>query len=285
MELEYEDHSKRRKVLILVGILLALVAGGAAFFLISQAQSLGGQQLVMREVIVAARDIPARTQIQASDLTVLSLPDGPALTQAVTDQKAVVQRVAAVAIYAQQPITPNLLASSAAGGQFSILAPNETIAPDSPDWRAVAINVPDDRAVAGQVQTGQRVDVFVTVQVNVEGTGTAQPGPPGATPDPDATPRPAPRASAGAYYTDKSTKITYQDVPVLARNGSMYILRVDAHTAEEISHLAAAGNGSFSLALRADGDDRLVKAEEFGETTNRIISKYGHPIPQVIPLP
>lgn len=284
MELEYEDHSRRRKVFILVGVMLAIVAGGAAFYLISQAQARGGQRVVMRDVIVAVRDIPARTQIQSSDLTILSLPDGPAIAQAVTDQNAVIQRVAAVAIYAQQPITPNLLASSAAGGQFSILAPNETIAPDSPLWRAVAVNVPDDRAVAGQIQPSQRVDVFVTVQVNVAGEpGRAQPAAPGETPDPDATARPAP--SAGGFYTDKSTKITYQDVPVLARNGSMYILRVDAHTAEEISHLAASGTASFSLALRADGDDREVATDDFGETTNKIIRDYGLPIPQVFPAP
>ena len=74
-------------------------------------------------------------------------------------------------------------------------------------------------------------------------------------------------------------------MPILKKNGSMYILRVDARTAEEISHLAASGNASFSLALRADGDDRAVETGDFGQTTNKIIRDYGLPIPQVFPAP
>jgi Flp pilus assembly protein CpaB len=211
----------------------------------------------------------------------------------------VVGRVSAVGIYLQQPITPNLLASSTAGGQFSILEPNETVGPDSPTWRAVAINVPDDRAVGGQIQANQRVDVFVTVQVNVAtgGAALATAAPPGATPrptpsgspssEPSGSPSstPAPDGSAGPFYTDKSTKITYQNVPVLARNGSLYIIRVDARTAEEINHLAAAGNSAFSLALRPEADSRAIEVGDYGETTNRIIEKYGLPIPEAYPVP
>ena len=41
MEMEYHDDSKRRKVFIVLGVVLAVVAGGAAFFLVNQAQSAG----------------------------------------------------------------------------------------------------------------------------------------------------------------------------------------------------------------------------------------------------
>jgi hypothetical protein len=308
MELEYEDHSKRRKVLIVVGIVLALVAGGAAFFMLSQAQSRGPETVATVDVIVAAKDIPARTAIAASDLTTMAVPTTTVLGQAMTDPALVVGRVTAVAIFAQQPLTPNLLASSTAGTDFSILEPTETLSPDSPAWRAVAVNVPDDRAVGGVIQDGQHVDVFVTVQVNISapnGTITGPgPGDPGATPVPSEEPgdgeevpaeeepgdeeaagSPAPGASVAPYYTDKSTKITYQDVPILKKNGTMYILRVDAKTAEEISHLAASGTSAFSFALRGEGDNRAVVTDEYGETTNRIIEQYGLPIPEVYPRP
>ena len=294
MELEYEDHGKRRKVLIVAGIVLALVAGGAAFYMLSQAQSRGSQTVSTVNVIVAARDIPARTQLAASDLTTLDVPVSTALGQSLNDPALVVGRVSAVAIYAQQPITPNLLASSTAGTDFSILSPTETLAPDSPAWRAVAVNVPDDRAVAGAIQEGQHVDVFVTLQVNVssqDGTIVGPgPGDPGATAEPtDGTEEEepagnaAPERSASPYYTDKSTKITYQDVPILKKNGTMYIIRVDAKTAEEINHLAASGTAVFSFALRGEGDNRPVVADEFGETTNRIIEQYQLPIPEIYP--
>ena len=64
-------------------------------------------------------------------------------------------------------VTTNMLASSTEGGQFSVLGPDETVGPDSPEWRAVSLTVPDDRAVGGLLQPNQIVDVFVTAQINV----------------------------------------------------------------------------------------------------------------------
>jgi Flp pilus assembly protein CpaB len=271
MELEYHQPGRRRKLFIILGVFLAIAAGGAAFVLISSAQQQGGQ-IVMKKVIVAARDIPARTVLATSDLTIRDVPDDPSLLQAITDPDQVIGRVTGVAVLMQQPILPNLLLSTTAGGQFSILRPEETLAPNAPHWRAVSVNVPDDRAVGGQLQSGQQVDLFVTVQVNV------------------VVPTPAPGRTANGgrnegFYTDKSTKVTWQDVVVLAKNGTFYILRVDESMAEEISHLQAAGNAMFSIALRPEGDHRTVDTRLFGETTNRIIEQYKLPIPQVYPKP
>jgi Flp pilus assembly protein CpaB len=277
MEMEYHHEGRRRKVLIVLGVVLAVAAGGAAFFLVNQAQNAGTGVVATRDVVVAARDIPARTVIQSSDLTIRAVPDDPSLASAITAPEDAIGRITGVAILFQQPLSPNLLASAVAGGQFSILGPEETISPDSPAWRAVAVNVPDDRAVAGQIQVGQHVDLFMTAQINVTVPLTAG----AATP----APSPGPGASNAPYYTDKSTKITYQDLSILARNGTLYILRVDIAQAEEISHLQAAGNAQFSLVLRPDGDDRVVDTEKLGETTNRIIEKYGLPIPEIYPAP
>lgn len=276
MEMEYHHEGRRRKVLIVLGVVLAVAAGGAAFFLVNQAQNAKTGDVATRDVVVAARDIPARTVIQSSDLTIRAVPDDASLAVAITSPEDAIGRITGVAILFQQPISPNLLASAVAGGQFSILGPEETISPDSPAWRAVAVNVPDDRAVAGQIQVGQHVDLFMTAQINVTvplAAGAAL------------APSPGPSASTAPYYTDKSTKITYQDLSILARNGTLYILRVDIAQAEEISHLQAAGNAQFSLVLRPDGDDRQVDTEKLGETTNRIIEKYGLPIPEIYPAP
>src|SRR3989304_4073078 len=196
MEMEYHHEGRRRKVLLVPGVVLAVAAGGAAFFLVNQAQNAGTGVVATRDVVVAARDIPARTVIQSSDLTIRAVPDDPSLAVAIASPEDAIGRITGVAILFQQPITPNLLAS-----------------------------------------------------------------------------------------TDKSTKIPYQDLSILARNGTLYILRVDIAQAEEISHLQAAGNAQFSLVLRPDGDDRQVDTEKLGETTNRIIEKYGLPIPEIYPAP
>jgi hypothetical protein len=154
-----------------------------------------------------------------------------------------------------------MLASSDEGGQFSILGPDESVTPDSPAWRGVSLTVADDLAVGGLLQVGQSVDVFVTVVIAV----------------------PQDLAAEGEFYSDRSTKITYQDMVILAREGAFYIVRAPLDVAEEIAHLQATGNATFSLALRPDEDTRPVDASTLGETTNRIIERYGIPIPEVYP--
>ncbi len=262
MELEYRDNSRRGRYIIIAGVVLALVAGAAAFFLINQAQqqaaSGSGQKIA---VVVAARSIPARKSIEAADLAVRQVPADAVAGGTVDDPTKLVGKVPVVTILEGQPVTSNLLASSTEGGQFSILKPDETIAPDSPYWRAVAITVAPDLAVGGLVQPGMTVDVFLTATMTV----------------------PPVLAAQGRYTTDKTTKITYQDMEILARTGDFYIVRAPLNIAEEIEHLQATAAVTFSMALRPTEDTRIADASKLGETTNLIITRYGLPIPEVYP--
>ena len=66
MEMEYRDPAKRGKFIVVIGILLAVAAGGAAFYLINQAQQKAGQGTLQKtDVIVAVQAIPARKPIEA----------------------------------------------------------------------------------------------------------------------------------------------------------------------------------------------------------------------------
>ena len=263
MEMEYKDTSRRGKVIVALGIVLALAAGGAAFYLINQAQQQAGQGGLQRvSVVVARQPIAARKPIEESDVEVREVPvDGSNAEGIVTSIDRVLGRVPAVTILQGQLVTTNLLASEQTGGQFSILGPTETIAPDSEAWRAVSITVPDDRAVGGLIQPNQTVDVFVTATVLV----------------------PQGLLDEGRYYTDKATKITYQQMLVLAKSGTFYILKASLPIAEEIAHLQATGNTTFSLVLRPEQDVRYADASKLGETTNRLIKRYGLPVPEVYP--
>jgi Flp pilus assembly protein CpaB len=263
MEMEYRDTSRRGKVIIVLGIILALAAGGAAFFLISQAQQTAGQQgLPKVPVVVAIQPIAARKPIEATDVEVRQVPIDPTNAEGIVSTvDKVIGRVPAVTILQGQLVTTNLLASTATGGQFSILGPADTISPDSAAWRAISVTVPDDRAVGGLLQPNQTVDVFVTATALV----------------------PQSLQDLGRYYTDKTTKITYQDMPILAKAGSFYILKATLPIAEEIAHLQASGNANFSLALRPDEDIRIADASGLGATTNMLIRRYGLPIPEVFP--
>ena len=265
MEMEYKDPSRRGKFLVVMGVVLALAAGGAAFFLISQAQQQAGQAGLQKvAVVVAVRTIPARKIIEAEDVVVREIPLDPTNAQGIVPTPdRVIGRVPAVTILEGQMVLTNLLASSAEGGQFSILGPDETVAPDSIAWRAVSMTVPDDRAVGGLLIPSQTVDVLATATINVLTTLDT--------------------IGEEGYYTDKSTKITYQGMVILARTGTFYVLKVPLDVAEEISHLQASGTATFSMVLRPDIDTRLVDATDLGTTTNRMIQRYGLPIPVLYP--
>ena len=264
MEMEYKDTSGRRgKAIIVLGLVLAVAAGGAAFFLINQAQQQAGQgELQKVSVVVAARDIPARKPIEPDDLVVRAIPlDATNGKGVVSKPDDLVGRVLAVTVLKDQLVTTNLIASAAGGGGFAILGPDETVGPDSPAWRAVSLTIPEAQAVGGLLQAGNTIDIFATATVNV----------------------PQELLTEGVYYTDRSTKLVYQNVVILARSGQFYVVRTTVAVAEEIAHLAAAGNVVFSAALRPEQDVRTVDASKLGATTNLIITRYGLPIPETYP--
>jgi hypothetical protein len=70
---------------------------------------------------------------------------------------------------------------------------------------------------------------------------------------------------------------------VLAKSGTFYVLKANLKVAEEIAHLQASGNATFSLVLRPDQDVRYADASKLGETTNALIRRYGLPVPEVYP--
>ncbi len=263
MEIEYKDEDRRGRYVIVLGVVLALVAGGGAFFLINQAQQEAGQGAPDRvTVVVAARDIPARKPIEAVDVALRDVPADASNERGIlSDPDLVVGRVLAVTLLEGQLLTTNLLASTAAGGQFSIVDPLSSFTPDSEPWRAVAITVADDRAVGGMVQPNQTVDVIVTALVNV----------------------PQDVAEEGRYYTDKSTKVVYQDMVILAKAGATYIVRAPLRIAEEFAHLQTSGTAVFTMVLRPDVDTRIIDVADLGATTNRILTKYGLPLPETYP--
>lgn len=266
MDSDFEHPHRRGRFIVVIGVILAISAAAAAFFVIDQAaQKVGETRLQTVAVVVAAQTIPARKVIENSDVAVREIPIDATNAQAiVSTPDKVIGRIPAVTILQGQMVTTNVLASSSEGGQFSILGPDETIAPDSTVWRAVSITVPDDRAVGGMVTANELVDVFVTASVNVISDSSSGADPKG-------------------YYSDKSTKVSYQNMVVLAKSGDFYVLKAPMDVAEEISHLQASGTASFSLALRPSIDTRQVDTTDLGTTTNELIIKYGLPIPVMFP--
>ncbi len=265
MELEYSDkNSRRSKVYIAVGIIVALLVA-ATVFLALQASGLTAQEDVeMRDVVVAVREIPSRKAIEEGDVAVRSVPADATNETAFASLDEVLGRVVGVPLANGQLMTRNVLASTTEGQTFSILEPGQEFDPEGPDLRAVSVTVAEANAVAGTLVAGQLVDLIVTMAINPEvGAVTAEP-------DPDAAPEPA------QFMPGPSTKVTLQAMTILARNGDIYILRADVETAEKIAELTAAG-GVFTMALRADEDDRTADTE--GSTIDRLIEEFDFPAP------
>jgi Flp pilus assembly protein CpaB len=273
MEMEFKDTGRRRRVLLIVlGAALALAAGWGAFMLASR----GGpaQETPRKAVLVAARDITARTQITGDDVTVREVPIDEALPQSYDLPEDVVGRTTSVPIYADQQMTPNLFATTAADAEFSILEPDETVTETSPYWRAVAVQIPADRAVGGEIQPGQHVDLLISVQIDV------------LTLDEEGNYVQTDTASQEGFQSGKSTKITIQDLEVLKAtpDDEMYLLKVDVKQAEEIAHVIQVAPDSMSLVLRPDEDTRPVDTADLGTTTDRLVMTYLFPAPQLIDL-
>jgi Flp pilus assembly protein CpaB len=273
MELKFKDPAiRRRRLIILLGVIMAITAGVVAFGMSRSGAAPAVAEATKRPVLVAAVDIPARTVLQNEHVTVRQIPDDPSLRLAYNKATDVVGQVTTGPITAGQAIYPNVLVTNAGGGAFSILGPNEVVSTDSPFWRAVSVQVPSDRAVAGQILTGQRVDLFATVQIDVLVR--------------DADGNFVPATTTEGYQSGKSTKITFQDLEVLSASGEsgMYVLKVDLHQAEEIYHIASVAPNTFSLALRPAADTRTTETADYGETNDRIIVQYLYPLPQILDL-
>jgi hypothetical protein len=69
-------------VFVGLGLVLSIVAGGAAFFLASQ-DSTKAAEVPMKTVVVATQQIDARTIIASDMLVERSVPDDPTVEQAV----------------------------------------------------------------------------------------------------------------------------------------------------------------------------------------------------------
>lgn len=277
MELEYSDQNSRRsKVYIAVGAIIALVVAATVFFALQASKLAPAADVEMRTVVVAAADIAARTPITEADVTTREVPADPTNAQAFTSVDQAIGRVTGVPVASGQLVGPTVLASTAEGMTYSILAPGEAFDPEGPDWRAVSVNVPASNAVGGTLASGQLVDLIVTMPLN---PATEEEAPADEEPPADEGADGEDADDEGAIMSGPSTKVTLQSLPILFRDGDIYILRADLETAEKIAELVASG-GHFTFVLRLEEDERTADTE--GSTIDQLVEEYEFPLPRAI---
>lgn len=151
--------SKGGKLLIFLGIILALVAFAGVIYMTRRATPLPQAVEVLTEkVVVAAEDIPARTRISPSHITLKELPKDMVPPLAVTEILSATDRFVLTDVYADQIILHSMLAEAEAGGSLlpALDVPTGMV--------AMALPINEISGVAEALRTGDHVDVIVSLK-------------------------------------------------------------------------------------------------------------------------
>lgn len=258
-----QDGSKRRaRLILIIGVVLALFAGAGTFFYASSAQTAPAQVIQTTPVLVAAREIPAKTALTAADLKLQEYNVDAKPAAALSKAEDAVGKITVQAISVGEPIMPTKFADPKSATFVVIpaafLDANGAIKSDTPNLRAMSITVPDQNAVGGVIQPGDVVDLMFTLQFDPAKFITR--------PRPEQTP-------------DFSAKIILERIPILARLAAVYTIRVDTVTAERIAYIQASG-GQLAFLLRAPKDERA--AGTTGTTFGDVQSAFKLKIPEKI---
>jgi Flp pilus assembly protein CpaB len=222
--------------------LFALGAGATTFFVANTAKSEAPAPIPTSSIVVAAREIPGKTQITAADVKLVKMNSEVVPPAALTRPEDVVGRITLTSISVGEPILPTKLGG--ANGQVFVVIPAEALGangaptPGSLNYRAMSISVADPQAAGGNIQPGDIVDILYTMNISPEKLFR--------------NPNPSVQAS------DASARIVLERVPILARTLSVYVIRTDAATAERIAYFQASG-GVLQLLLRGPKDDRATQ--------------------------
>jgi Flp pilus assembly protein CpaB len=237
-----EDRSRRRaRLVLIVGLLFAVGAGATTFFVANTAKSEAPAPIPTSSIIVAAREIPPKTQITAADLKLVKMNTEVVPPAAMTKAEDIVGKITITSISLGEPILATKLGG--ANGTVFVVIPsdaletNGTIKASTPNYRAMSITVSDAQAAGGSIQPGDMVDVLFSF--------TFDPTKYLINPNPTRN---------GA---DVSARIVLERVPILARTLAVYTIRTDAATAERIGWLQASG-GVLQLLLRGPKDERAT---------------------------
>jgi len=214
-------------VLLAVGVALALAAAIATYYLATTPRAEAPVSGPTVGVLVAARDIDARSALADGDLKIVQLPRDAAPANALRDKTTAVGRITTVALSANEPVLPAKMATPGAEGNIAVFPAGTQPGGTTPRYRAVSLNVPDANAAGGNIQAGDRIDILLS---------WSAPSPDGKT-------------------TDAVSRIAIENVTVLAHTISVYTLRLDVDAAERLAALQA-GGASVELLLRGPGDDR-----------------------------
>lgn len=259
------DPRRRARIILILGVLLALIAGAGTFFYAQSAQTAAPPPPApTTDVLVAARELPARTALTAADIKVAKINTDAAPPAGLKDPKDAIGKVLVTAVGLNEPLLPSKFASVERA--FTVFPPGVNVEPGSPAYRVMTISVPDNFAVGGILVAGDNVDIMYVFSFD---PNTKLLIPQGA----------AVAAGQQKITSDTVAKIILGPMQILSRAGAVYTIRVDAALAERVAYIQAAG-GQLQLLLRAPTDDRAVSTT--GATFASVYTQFKFPLPERI---
>jgi Flp pilus assembly protein CpaB len=210
------------------GLVLALVAGVGTYVYANTTRTGPAPEITTVDVLVASRDLEPRTALAEGDLRIVQLPRDATPLNALHTLADAIGQVTTVSLTANEPVLATKIAVTGSDGvHISVLPPGSQPLASTPNYRAVSVNVPDANAAGGGISAGDHADVLYTLNA----------------------------ALIDPSKPDFIGRVVVENVPVLARTLTVYVLRIDVATAERLAALQAAG-GNIQLLLRAPGDER-----------------------------
>lgn len=249
--------AQRVRIAIVAAIFFGFIAAyGIYNFLHRQRQEVEAMKKVTQNVVVAGKDIPAGTALTDKNvkeglIKVSPWPKDSVPKGAFASTQQVLGKVAKIKVFAGEPLLESRMAGEGAGLTVRL----------SPGNRGMAVKIDEIIGVSGFIAPDDRVDVIATTTPPGKETG------------------------------EKISKVVLQNKRVLSvaqateqKEGKPQVARsitleVTPEEAEKLS--LASLDGQIVLALRAIGDDKIVKTE--GSNKRELLALASRRTPQVKP--
>ena len=240
-------------LIILLGLVIALVAGLLVLSFTRQAAAQATAQVRQVYVVIAARDIAEGTAVSSESLTIQPFPADFVPEGAIPAPEQAVGKFTVTRITKGQIVLGNQLSATKRSGNLALSVPSGKV--------AIALPMTDLMSTNGAVKPGDRVDILLTINLaelqakDPSAAAAASNQGSGRNPVTQATLRNVEVLVVGEVDTGAQSSTTSTSSQ---RSISAVIVLVDAQEALILKYAKDSG-GVIDLALRAPEDNAVVK--------------------------
>ncbi len=157
-------------LIMIVGLVLAVVAGFTVFAMARQAKADRTAQINQVLVVMASRDVPDGQAITADELTMQAFPSDFVPHGAVANPELAIGKYTTTHITKGQIVLSNQLSDTLRAGNLSLSVPS--------GMEAVALPMSDLMSLNGAIKAGDHIDILLTVDLQEIQLTSADPNAP-----------------------------------------------------------------------------------------------------------